>query len=187
MCTPVKGHAFGAYSAIMGIIYPLQYSCITNNVSIIPFVLACDEHKKQVEQEITTFWKDDIEPSKLENYIESNWLMPDVFYIMTDFWNQEWIGCVGVDTQCGIPFITHVLIREKYRKLGLSKYLIMIAEEYVKTLGYKEARLCCKPDMKAFYMRRGYVEDTVYKTANGLHVMCRNVGDTRSDTCQTHQ
>jgi len=187
MCTPVKDLSFTAYSAMTGIIYPLQFSSMTNNVSIIPYVMACDDHQQQVEQEITTFWKDDIESCPLKNYVAANWIMSDCFYVMTDFWNKDWIGCVGVDTKCGLPFISHVFIRSEYRGKKSSKYLLMIAEEYIETLGYKEARLCCKEEMKAFYLHYGYVEDSVYTTANGLHVMCKNVGDTRSDTCQSPQ
>ena len=195
-CVPVKDLAFTAYSAMSGIIYPLQFSCATANICIIPYVMACDEHKQQVENEIITVWRDDIEPSKAKNYIATNWIMPDCFYIMTDFWNQEWIGCVAVDTKCGLPCITHVLIREQYRKKNLSKCLLMIAEEYVKSLGYDEARLFCKPDMIKYYERFGYRHDPVYTvdcvnadtvSHDTLHVMCKSVGGTHSDTCQIHR
>lgn len=183
-CTPVKELRYTAYSAVNGIIYPLQYSNYTKNIAIIPYATAVDEYAKEMESEVVAYWRKDIPDEQVDGYVQRNWLMPDTFYIMTDYWNTTWYGCIAVDTRNGTPTLSHLYVRPGNRGRGLSKFLLMISEEYVETLGYTEARLFCKPDMVAFYQKNDYfIESTMN---NGMIIMCKNVADKRSDTHQNH-
>jgi len=117
-----------------------------------------------------------------DEYIKKTWTEGDVLYVMTDDIqnsNQtlvEFMGCVAVDRQRFIPFISHLYIIPKFRNRGLGDRLLQLGENYAHSFGFTEVKLWCAPKLKAFYIKRGWKAEDETKNTEGevVWIMSKN-------------
>jgi len=80
----------------------------------------------------------------------------NVFFILSD--NDEFIGCVAVDTLNFYPCISNLIVQSEKRDKGFGSVLLEAGEEYAKRFKHGIVRLWCETSMFPFYVKRKYTK-----------------------------
>ena len=119
-------------------------------------------------------------------YVTSRWSRGDVFYVMCcdgkhedgdDHLDEQehnypsFLGCVGIDRERFLPFISHLLTHPDHRGKGVAAKLLQAADELVASMRFTEVRLWCASAMTDFYTRRGWELDTSHADNTQLVTM----------------
>lgn len=142
----------------VGYVCPLNYNDNDNNIMIKPFQEISEDIQMEVAEHIFNEWGIDLEkndPTETLEFIKSNWFIPNYFYVMLNY-DNEFIGCIGIDRHNFYPCISHLYVVSKFRGLNYSQILMRFAEKIIKKLNISEIYLWCHTHLQGFYEKQGY-------------------------------
>lgn len=136
-----------------------------------------DNYKKQpfgIKQEVATLLQQEWGSDKLsytQDYIESNWEATNVMYVFVA--NGELVGCVAIDRHKFYPFVSHLYIKDTYRRHGYAKHLLKLCEEYGRRLKFSDIKLWCEEHLVSYYQKLRWTIESVGD--NNVYVMSKKV------------
>ena len=149
-----------SHSADVGFICPLKYEDPFQKVYVQDLSVCDDTVRNELASDLLHEWGSINEVKSVEEsskFIEEQWCASDVMYVLIS--DNTFAGCVAVDRKNFLPCISHVYVVRDKRNKGFSKLLMQVAEEYIKSMGFDEARLWCEEKLANFYAKMGYLEE----------------------------
>jgi GNAT superfamily N-acetyltransferase len=136
---------------------------------ILQFKNCSERMQNIVAEQMFEFWKEDFiernidTPFAIKRFIIENFNDKlNMFFVFFDD-NGYFISTFAVDTTNLAPFISHLFVRKELRGKGFGVRSLILAEKYVKKLGFMCANLWCEDHMIDFYKKNGYIVDEPIK------------------------
>lgn len=156
------------FHADSGLICPL---IVSDSVYSIKSYLEQPEHIQRAAVEgLAKEWGS----SYTDAYIRQLWQGTDVLYVATT--GTAFAACMAVDRKQFYPFISHLYVDPAYRKYGYGTRMLILGEEYARSLGFTEVKLWCVERLVGYYTTRGWtIESEPSKETSGQYVLSKKI------------
>ena len=148
-------YELGVSQADVGLVVPFQAE--TSLFTFRPFDRVEEALKEKTIEALQREFGDQI----TRDFVESKWTAGNVFYVLSfkSEGKDDFIGCVGVDRLQFYPFISNLVVHEKYRGKKYGQLLLRLAERYAERFQFPSVKLWCAEKLVPYYLKQGYVKE----------------------------
>lgn len=161
-----------------GTVYPLIV--YAHEYVIKPYQQMPKHIQAAVVVALNAHWMGELATPYTDTNVREMWPDAECLYVLTTLDERELIGCMGIDRDKMVPFISNLLVVPKYRRRGYAERLLRLGEHYTfHGFGFREVKLWCTDAMLAYYEKRGWTRET-FDEKNDVWVMRK---DTSGQQC----